>query len=198
MKSLRFRVELQEILPTIWREIEVPSSCSFWDLHVAIQDVMGWLDYHLHAFRVEDPNTSEVVEIGIPHEELFEDSVQALAGWETPVLSYLNEPGQLASYEYDFGDSWNHQILLQEIVPREKGARYPRCVGGERACPPEDCGGIWGYEALLEVINDPAHEEHEEMLEWLGGQFDPERFDSATVKFDDPKKRWKIAFEGGD
>lgn len=159
---------------------------------------MGWLDYHLHAFRVEDPNTSEVVEIGIPHEELFEDSVQALAGWETPVLSYLNEPGQLASYEYDFGDSWNHQILLQEIVPREKGARYPRCVGGERACPPEDCGGIWGYEALLEVINDPAHEEHEEMLEWLGGQFDPERFDSATVKFDDPKKRWKIAFEGGD
>ena len=79
----------------------------------------------------------------------------------------------------------------------KRGARYPVCVGGERACPPEDCGGIWGYEALLEVINDPAHEEHEEMLDWLGGQFDPEQFDSATVKFDDPKKRWKIAFEAG-
>jgi hypothetical protein len=114
------------------------------------------------------------------------------------VLSYLNEPGQRAGYEYDFGDSWNHQIILKEIVPREKDARYPLCVGGERACPPEDCGGTWGYETLLDVINNPAHEEHEEMLEWLGGQFDPERFDSATVNFDDPKKRWKIAFEGGD
>ena len=198
MQSLRFRIELQGIMPTIWREIDVPSSYSFWDLHVAIQDAMGWLDYHLHVFRVQHPNTSEVVEIGIPDEGLFEDSLQALAGWETPVLSYLNEPGQRAGYEYDFGDSWNHQIILKEIVPREKDARYPLCVGGERACPPEDCGGIWGYEALLEVINDPAHEEHEEMLEWLGGQVDPEQFDSATVKFDDPKKRWQIAFEGGD
>ena len=109
----------------------MPSSCSFWDLHVAIQDAMGWLDYHLHASRVQDPNTGEVVEIGIPYEELFEDSVQALPGWETPVLSYLNDPGQCADYEYDFGDSWNHQIILKEIVPREKGVRYPLCVGGD-------------------------------------------------------------------
>jgi len=198
MQSLRFRIELQGITPTIWREIDVPSSCSFWDLHVAIQDAMGWLDYHLHAFRVQDPNTGQVVEIGIPYEELFEDSVQALPGWETPVLSYLKEPGQSAGYEYAFGDSWNHQIILKEIVPCQKGTSYPLCVGGERACPPEDCGGIWGYGALLEIINDPAHEEHEEMLEWLGGQFDPEQFDSAMVKFDDPKKRWKIAFEEED
>lgn len=89
VQSLRFRIELQGITPTIWRETDVPSSCSFWDLHVAIQDAMGWLDYHLHASRVQDPNTGEVVEIGIPYEELFEDSVQALPGWETPVLSVL-------------------------------------------------------------------------------------------------------------
>jgi len=83
-----------------------------------------------------------VVEIGIPDEESFEDNVQVLAGWETPVRLYLNEPGQSADYEYDFGDGWNHQILLKEIVPRDREAKYPICAGGERACPPEDCGGI--------------------------------------------------------
>ena len=198
MQSLRFRVELQGILPAIWREIEVPSSYSFWDLHVAIQDAMGWLDYHLHAFHIQDPDTGEMLQIGIPDEEMLEVGGSVLAGWEIPVLSYLNEPGQSADYEYDFGDGWNHRVLLQEIVPGKKGARLPICSRGERACPPEDCGGIWGYQTLLEVINNPTHEDHEEMLEWLGGKFDSEQFDSATVKFDDPKKRWQIAFQEAD
>ncbi len=197
-QSFRFRIELQGIEPTIWREIDVLSSYSFWDLHVAIQDAMGWLDYHLHAFRMQDPGTGEVTEIGIPDEEFFAGDVKTLAGWEIPVRSYLNEPGQSVNYEYDFGDGWNHQVLLKEILPRDSDASYPMCVGGERACPPEDCGGIWGYQALLEAINDPAHEEHEGMLQWLGGSFDPEQFDPATVSFDDPKKRWQLAFEGRD
>jgi hypothetical protein len=191
---LRFRVELEDISPPIWREIVVPSSYSFWDLHVAIQDAMGWLDYHLHAFRIRDPKTRGVVEIGIPLEDDFGDQT-VLAGWQVPVLSYLSEPGSSASYEYDFGDGWNHRVLLQEFTDREKGAKYPQCTGGERACPPEDCGGPWGYQTLLEILNDPAHEQHEDMREWVGDHFDPEQFDPGRVKFDNPKKRWRIAFE---
>ena len=194
----RFRVELQGIEPPIWREIDVPSSYSFWDLHVAIQDAMGWLDYHLHAFRIQDASGGEAIEVGIPDDESFADSAPVLAGWEIPVRSYLNEPGQAVNYEYDFGDGWNHQVLLEEILPHNRDARYPICVGGERSCPPEDCGGIWRYQAMLEVISDPAHEEHKDMLQWLGGDFDSERFDFATVKFADPKERWKRAFEGRD
>jgi hypothetical protein len=85
--------------------------------------------------------------------------------------------------------------LLNEITRQEQDAKYPICVGGERACPPEDCGGIWGYQTLLEAINDPLHEEHESLWKWLGTEFDPERFDPAKIRFDDPKRRWKQAFE---
>jgi hypothetical protein len=80
-------------------------------------------------------------------------------------------------YEYDFGDSWEHVIKVEKILPAMPGVRIPLCLAGKRACPPEDCGGAWGYEHLLEVLRDPAHEEHNEMLEWLGGEFDPEAFD---------------------
>ena len=148
----RFRVELQGIEPPIWREIDVPSTYSFWDLHVAIQDAMGWLDYHLHAFRFQDASSGEAPEVGIPDDEGF--AAAALRFWldgRSLFRSYLNEPGQAVNYEYDFGDGWNHQVLLKEIVPRKRDARYPICVGGERACPPEDCGGIWGYQAMLEA-----------------------------------------------
>lgn len=196
-ESFRFRVELLGIAPLIWREIEVASSYSFWDLHVAIQDAMGWLDYHLHAFRIEDPETGERIEIGIPDED-FDDGIPTLPGWEIQVRSYLNEPGQTVDYEYDFGDGWNHQVLLKEIVPRESDTAKPICVAGERACPPEDCGGILGYQTVLEAISDPTHEEHDDILRWLGGTFDPECFDAATVKFDDPHQRWKRAFEERD
>jgi hypothetical protein len=190
---LRFHVELNGISPSIWREVEVPATYSFWDLHVAIQDAMGWLDYHLHAFRV-DTGGGQSVSIGIPDLELFDDT-EELAGWEILVTDYFNEPGQTCQYEYDFGDGWNHSVQLVGIMMREKGRRYPRCIDGARACPPEDCGGIWGYHELLEVVADPTNEAHESMLEWLGGSYEPEFFDPKAVKFDNPKKRWRLAFE---
>ena len=102
---------------------------------------------------------------------------------------------RLADYTYDFGDNWEHTVELEEILPRDKDVEYPRCIAGERACPPEDCGGIWGYEDLLQIISDPEHEEYEAMLEWIGGEFDPEHFDAKEVVFDDPEERRKIAFE---
>ena len=194
-QALLVRIELQNVSPSIWRDILVPSDYSFWDLHVAIQDSMGWLDYHLHAFRILDPHSTATVEIGIPDEAIPLGANLVLAGWEVPVRLYLNEAGQAVNYEYDFGDGWEHQVMLKEIVPYERDTKYPICVGGERACPPEDCGGVWRYQTLLHAINDPVHEEHERTLKWLGTEFDSERFDPAKVTFDDPKKRWKRAFE---
>ena len=190
----QFKVALLEIEPPIWRTIQVPATYSFWDLHVAIQDAMGWLDYHLHLFRMSRPGTGEVVRIGIPDDDPFEGDEPVLPGWDVPMASYFPRPGVVARYDYDFGDGWEHEVTLEAIVPRQKGKKYPLCLGGARAGPPEDCGGGGGYENLLAVISDPRHEDHESMLQWLGGRFDPEKFDPKKVKFDDPAKRWQVAF----
>jgi hypothetical protein len=190
----QFRITLLEISPPVRRTIQVPGSYSFWDLHVAIQDSMGWLDYHLHLFRVTDPGAGAVVQIGIPDEDAFEGDEPILPGWDLPIARYFALPGAVARYEYDFGDGWEHEITLEAILPPAQGKRYPRCLGGERRCPPEDCGGIGGYEGLLAVIRDPTHREYESTLRWLGGRFDPERFNAQQVTFDNPGKRWEVAF----
>ena len=191
----QFKITLKAIEPPIWRRVQVPSSYNFWDLHVALQDSMGWLDYHLHAFRILDPRTGEVLEIGIPSDDLFDDERPCLPGWEFPISDYFQAQGNRAEYEYDFGDSWEHEVVLEEIVERVPKSKYPKCIDGARACPPEDCGGLWGYQELLMTIRDPSHEEYESTLEWLGGRYDSETFDPKEVRFDNPKKRWRIAFE---
>ncbi len=190
----RINVTLREIEPLIWRRIEVPASYSFWDLHVAVQDAMGWLDCHLHVFRVANPNTGELEDIGIPGLELFEDDRRCEDGWEVPIAQRLTKPGDRAEYEYDFGDGWQHALVLEEIVERAPRTKYPRCVDGARACPPEDCGGPHGYENLLRVLGDPLNEEHESMREWLGDGYDPAAFNPRDVRFEDPKRRRKLAF----
>ena len=108
---------------------------------------------------------------------------------------YFSRPGVIAQYDYDFGDGWEHELTLEAILPQEPGKKYPRCVAGARACPPEDCGGIGGYENLMTVIQTPTHEEYESTLQWLGRRFDPEAFESKHVKFDDPARRYELAFE---
>jgi Plasmid pRiA4b ORF-3-like protein len=190
----QFKLILVGVEPPVWRRIQVPETYSFWDLHVALQDAMGWLDYHLHVFRVAGPGASEE-QIGIPDDAPFEDEKPTLPGWETPITRCFSRPGTTVPYEYDFGDGWEHELTLEAVLPRQPGQKYPLCVDGARACPPEDCGGVHGYENLLTVIQDPTHEEHESMLEWLGGRFDPERFDPKRVKFDDPARRYRLAFE---
>lgn len=191
---LQFKVQLRDIKPAIWRRIEIPGSYTFWDLHVAIQDAMGWLDSHLHAFRIGDRRTRAEVEIGTPDPDRFEGDPELLPGWRVPVMEYLAEAGHRVQYDYDFGDGWEHDLLLEELKPRQAKTKYPRCLAGSRACPPEDCGGPGGYAQLLETLANPTDSEHESMLEWLGGPFDPEAFDPREVQFDNPKKRWQIAF----
>lgn len=190
----QFKVSLKGIEPVIWRQIVVPASYSFWNLHVAIQDSMGWSDCHLHMFRIANPETGVIDEIGIPDDDSFEDDPVCHPGWELPIADYFMEPGDRADYEYDFGDSWNHEVFLEGIILREPKTKYPKCTGGKRACPPEDCGGIGGYEMLLKILRDPSHEEHESMMEWVGGRYDSKAFEPKNVRFDNPRKRWKIAF----
>jgi hypothetical protein len=165
----RLKVVLRGSDPSIWRRLEV-RDCTLAKLHGILQDAMGWDDYHLHTFTVGG------VEFG-----------PASAEWDVKderrvKLSQLAAQGvKKFRYTYDMGDGWEHEITFQKSVPAEPGAKYPRCIDGARACPPEDCGGIWGYADLLEVLSDPEHEEYEERLEWLGGEFDPEAFDLEEV-----------------
>jgi hypothetical protein len=194
---LRVKVQLRDVRPAIWRRIEVPASYAFWDLHVAIQDAMGWFDSHLHVFRVDNPQTGELDEIGIPDPDGFEDDPIVLEGWEIPVARYLQKSGDRAEYEYDLGDGWEHEVLLETATSRQPKTKYPRCLAGARACPPEDCGGPSGYAELLKTIADPSHPERENLQAWLGEPFEPEAFDCREVHFDNPKKRWKIAFADG-
>lgn len=194
----QFKISLYEIEPCIWRRIQVPAKYSFWDLHVAIQDAMGWLDYHLHAFRIRPKHKKKSIEIGIPVDEWDGDEI--IPGWEVPIVDHYTEPGQIAEYEYDFGDGWFHEVLFEAILLKTKGTKYPKCVAGERACPPEDCGSVDGYYRVVKILQDPKHDEYKEHIEWLKGHaknyypYDPDEFIPDKVRFDNPKQRWKIAF----
>ncbi len=193
----RFGVHLRGTDPPIWRLIDVPGEYRFWDLHVAIQDAMGWLDYHLHEFSITAPDSGRPVTIGMPDygcHEVLPDS-------ECAIADYFRSPGDAATYVYDFGDGWQHELALSRVLPSEPGVRYPICRDGERACPPEDCGGVGGFRRFLDILADPDHKEHDDMVTWLMDHvgpyhpYDPEDFDPAAVAFDDPLERWLRAFE---
>jgi hypothetical protein len=193
---MRFEITLQGVTPPIQRVIEVPEMYTFWDLHVAIQDAMGWLDYHLHAFSPIS-GRGQHKSIGIP-DGPYDDEYKA--GWELFIADYFVRPGDEMLYEYDFGDGWYHDVILTAIELKPKKVRFPRCISGSRACPPEDCVVISGFEKLLAVLTDPSHEEYEEMNYWLMHHaknyypFDPGAFNPESVKFSNPKRRFEKAF----
>jgi hypothetical protein len=189
----QFRITLNYIKPDIWRVIQVPETYSFWDLHIAIQDAMGWQDCHLHEFILNHPSAGKKIRIGIPPEEITDD--ETMPGWKEKIADYFPGGDLSIIYTYDFGDNWRHTITLEKILPREEKQVYPRCIAGERACPPEDCGSIPGYEDILKILDHPDDEEYEETMEWLGGKYDPEHFEPAEVHFDDPEKRFKDSFD---
>ncbi len=193
-RVLQFKVELTEIWPVIWRRILVPSDYNFWDLHVAIQDSMGWLDYHLHHFEIKGKGKKKEARIGIPDFDRFEELPEIFPGWEIPVLNYFNDLGVRAKYLYDFGDSWWHEVQLEGYLVRKNKGQYPICIDGERACPPEDCGGEHGYCELLGILSNPENEDYEEMRTWVGKNWNPDSFDKRAIKFDNPYKRWENAF----
>ncbi|HEX4135389.1 MAG TPA: plasmid pRiA4b ORF-3 family protein [Bryobacteraceae bacterium] len=176
----QIRIALQEIQPSIWRRIQVGEDITLAQLHTILQIVMNWGDYHLHEFTVG----RHVYSVPDPDDDMYERKV--IDERKERLCDVVPRVGTQFLYLYDFGDSWHHDLLLEAIIMPDSTLQYPRCVAGERQTPPEDVGGIPGYEDYLEAIADPDHEEHENMLRWRG-PFDPEAFSSEEVN----SRLWK-------
>jgi hypothetical protein len=171
----QIKISLIGAKPPIWRTVLVASDIKLSAFHGVIQAAMGWTNSHLHQF-IANKKFYGVCDEDFDME--VEDETQYM------LAQLLKKEKDSLIYEYDFGDSWEHNILLEKILPFDAGITLPVCLKGKRACPPEDCGGIWGYEELLKIISDPEHPENEEMLDWLGGEFDPEEFDLEDINED--------------
>ncbi|MCX7097232.1 MAG: plasmid pRiA4b ORF-3 family protein [Methylococcales bacterium] len=168
----QIKISLKGAKPPIWRRVLVPSTMKLNTFHGVVQTAMGWENYHLHQFEFRQTY------YGVPDEE-FEMENES----KYKLSQLLTHEKESMNYIYDFGDNWQHKILLEKILPFDDCVTLPLCIKGNRACPPEDCGGIWGYVELLETLADPKHPQHEEMLEWLGDEFDPEAFDLAEINY---------------
>lgn len=166
----QLKVTLKDIKPPVWRRLLVPD-CTLSRLHEVIQAAMGWENYHLYDFEVGGEHYTDPR--GMADLDM-EDASRVKLSQVAPVGKAKFR------YTYDFGDNWQHEVLVEKVVPPEEGRAYPACIDGKRACPPEDVGGPWGYMEFAEAIRDPEHEQHEEFLEWRG-EFDPEAFDLEAV-----------------
>jgi hypothetical protein len=167
----QLRINLEEVDPPIWRRLLVPSGIRLATLHDVFCAAMGWTDSHLHSFTIG------TALYGMQSEDHPEDELDET----THTLIGAIGDERRFRYEYDFGDDWQHQVVVEDTFTIPIGLTFAVCLDGQRACPPEDCGGPWGYEHLLEVISDPGHEEHDESVEWVGDDFDPEEFSLATT-----------------
>jgi len=186
----QFKITLRGIKPAIWRRIQVPDSFTFYDLHVAIQDAMGWQDYHLHMFELEDKNAQGgYVRIESPFTEPDIVEEEIMLSTEVPIKSFFKKPKDRALYTYDYGDGWQHDVVLEKIVPREPKKTYPACLAGELTCPPEDCGGVFGYYECIKAIEKKDNSDG--LLTWLG-KWKPDRFDPRRVRFESPRSRLKV------
>lgn len=173
----QFKITLMGIHPPIWRRIQI-KDCTLDKLHEHIQTAMGWTNSHLHQFEIAGKRYGDpdLLEEDLGDLDFFDSTA-------TNVSQILPASGKSFrfKYEYDFGDSWEHEILFEGCPAVDRKAKYPLCVEGKRACPPEDCGGPWGYADLLEALRDQRHEQHAEMVEWIGEDFDPESFEPAAA-----------------
>lgn len=165
---------------------------------------MGWNDSHLHEFTISQSRGRQPLRVGLPLDDEGMDEAQnpPLPGWEVRVADHLTLQNPITDYSYDFGDDWEHRVILEQVFPAPPGTNFPKCTAGERASPPDDCGGPPGYAQLLEILADKKHPEHAERLRWvkrmkgLRGAFDPEAFDERDVRFADPAGRLKRVLSG--
>lgn len=170
---LRLKVTLAEIEPPVWRCLLVPAGVTLAKLHRALQDAMGWTNSHLHCFEVAGRR------IGMVGVE--EDSPELEDERRVRVSNVLPEKGAKLVYRYDYGDDWEHVVEVEDVTSPDHCLSYPLCIAGARACPPEDCGGPFSYGEFLEALGNPEHEEHDQILTWVGGHVDPDSFDVNAV-----------------
>lgn len=167
----QLKVTLLGTSPPIWRRLLVPAGLTLAQLHDVLQAAMGWQDCHMHEFRAGQrhfgrPNPDDRL-MGLPSVE-NERTVR--------LSSVLGRVGAKIIYTYDFGDSWEHGLVLEKRLSRDPNTAYPVCTGGQLACPPEDCGGIGGFYDLLDALGDPAHDQYDELRDWVGDDYDPAAF----------------------
>lgn len=168
----QMKVTLNGIEPAIWRRFQVLSNLSFYEFHLVLQAIMGWANAHLYLFKIGNLELSDPVTA----EEFGVVSADGLT------LGQLLAPGmEPFTYEYDFGDAWQHEIAVEKVLHSVNMDEYPLCLGGQRACPPEDCGGVLGYASFLTAVTDPAHPKRGNLFQRVGGLFDPEAFDANSV-----------------
>lgn len=181
----QFKITLLDVEPEIWRRIQVPETYTFWDLHMAIQNAMGWQNMHLHEFAIWHPLYEGIkTYIGIP-DDSYPDERYTLSSWHCFIANFFSWLRPTADYVYDFGDNWCHQVVLEKIMPKEPGKSYPACVSGARACPPEDCGGTYQFMEML------THEDWESYPDYR-----PDLFQPNKVKFVNPRRALKDIYQG--
>ena len=169
---LRLKITLEGSEPAIWRRVEVNDALTFFQLHRVIQEAMGWEDDHLHEFVVARQRVGTAYDDDV----MFMEQEETIPERRTR-LSDLLKDNKKFRYWYDFGDDWWHTVTIEKRLPADPEAPPAQLVAGENACPPEDCGGVWGYADLLGALADPDHEQHENFKDWIGGDFDPRAFD---------------------
>ncbi len=184
----QFKITLCGIKPPIWRRVQVLSTSTYAELSDVIQTAMGWDGYHAHDFIINNQCLSHIDHIfqSIEDIENIDDYAECTEedddNEKLTLDAYFSMDNQKAKYVYDFGDNWRHDIKLEKILERDVGQNYPKCIAGKRACPPEDCGGVWGYEDIISMLSNPKKRKDKERLEWLG-DFNPEAFDCKYVIF---------------
>lgn len=186
----QLRVVLEGTKPMVWRRLQVPGNANLGWLHAVFQVAMGWTNSHLHQFLFGDQVCSD------PSSGLEDNDPSVLDENKVILSDAVPHPKDEMTYEYDFGDSWNHQIIVEKILRADAAAsKLALCVGGSRACPPDDCGGVSGYADMLEIIKSPKHPEYESTREWLGDKFDPEAFDLEKINACLRKLKWPRSTE---
>jgi len=173
--------------PPVWRRLQAPGNANLGWLHAVLQVAVGWTNSHLHQFRIGDQVCSD------PTFQLdeYQGDPPVLDERKVALMAAAPRKGDVLGYEYDFGDSWEHHVTVEKILPPDAAAATVAvCLDGARACPPEDCGGIWGYDNLLKILRNPKHEEHRSMKEWLGRPLDAEAFDVAKANLWLRKLKW--------
>ncbi|HUB06277.1 MAG TPA: plasmid pRiA4b ORF-3 family protein [Myxococcales bacterium] len=179
----QLKITLLHVSPPVWRRVQVATETSLPKLHEVVQRAMGWTNTHLHAFRIGNEL------YGPPDPEMDTRDYRRIK-----LEDVAAERGRFI-YEYDFGDGWEHELLVEKVLAPEPGTKYPVCLAGKRAGPPEDCGGPYGYAELLRILRDPKHAEHEERKEWVGPHFAPEEFDLAFVNEEIRSRRKLVGWE---
>ena len=169
------KITLRGIRPPVWRRVRVTSDMTLRTLHQVIQEAMGWDDAHLHEFEIGDRRYGE------PSDENWPGMERTYSESNVKLGTLVDQGVTRFHYVYDFGDGWEHAVVIEKVRPLDPDQQYPSLITGKRACPPEDCGGVPGYYRLLEVLADPSDEEHAHLTEWIGGDFDPERFDAEAI-----------------